>query len=223
MDADTKKKIISIVNCFEMGTPHLQYDQITLLHDAPGKQLQVTLSVGFTQAGSLQKVVHAYIDKHGTYASDFTKYLPKLNKIPDLALDKEFIKLLKKASKDDQLMKDAQDEIFEQIYFQPAEKWSETAGFEHPLSYLVVFDSFLHSGSIMKMLRNRFPEKLPNNGGHEKEWIEAYARTRLSWLRNHSNQAVRNSAYRMRDIIRIINNDDWDLEKPVEANGIVVD
>lgn len=222
MDSNTKKKIISIVNCFEMGSPHIKYDDITLLHDAPGNQLQVTISFGMTQAGSLQKLIKNYIALHGKYASDFVSFLGKLDKIPDLALDHKFLELVKKASGDDQIMKDAQDEIYESTYFLPAEKWSETAGFELPLSYLVVFDSFLQSGSIMKMLRNRFPETLPNNGGTEKEWIRAYAKTRLNWLRNHSREAVRNSAYRMRDITKIINDDDWELENSVSANGIII-
>jgi chitosanase len=221
MDADTKKKIISIVNCFEMGTPHIQYDQITLLHDGPGKILQFTGSVGFTEAYNLKKVIQLYIDKGGELSKEFARYLPDMGKKFTLARDTKFHKLWKESA-EEQLMKDAQDEIYESTYFLPAEKWSETAGFELPLSYLVVFDSFLQSGSIMKMLRNRFPETLPNNGGTEKEWIRAYAKTRLNWLKNHSRVAVRNSAYRMRDITKIINDDDWELENPVSANGIII-
>lgn len=223
MNAKTKKKIISIVNCFEMGTKHIQYDQITLLNDGPGQKKQVTLSFGATQAGTLQRIINLYIERKGQFANDFKPFLPKLNKIPDLANDKDFINLLMKSSKEDQLMKDIQDEIYEIIYFVPAKQWSEDAEFIYPLSYLVIFDSMLQSGSIMKFLRNKFPEKLPNNGGDEKKWIEAYLTTRDKWLSNHSNKAVRNSSYRTKDLLRVLRSNDWNLEKPVKANDIIVD
>lgn len=222
MDSETKKKIISIVNCFEMGTPHIQYDQITILNDGPNKVKQFTGSFGVTEAYNLKPLIELYIQKEGKFSQEFKRYLPNMGKKFVLADDKSFHALWKKSAKEDALMREAQDEIYERIYFVPAEKWSETAKFVEPLSYLVIFDSILQSGSILTSLRNKFPEKLPNNGGDEKAWIKSYVTVRNSWLSNHSNKAVRNSSYRTRDLLRIINNNDWDLEKPVKANDIIV-
>lgn len=219
MDASTKKKIISIVNCFEMGTPEIQYEQTSFLNDGPGGIKQYTQSFGATEfGGNLKKLVELYVKKEGKYASDLKSYIPRIGKTPSLVNDKKFVELMKKASLEDQLMRDAQDELYEKIYFLPAEKWADAANFEEPLSYLVVFDSFLQSGSILKFLRNRFPETLDD----EKAWVTAYSKTRYEWLKNHSNKHIKNSAYRMKDILKIIKDDDWDLEKPVIANDIKI-
>lgn len=222
MENKIANKIKSIINCFEMGSPHLIYEQITLLHDGPNDVLQFTGSFGVTERYNLKKLILLYIDNHGKYASDFFPYLKNMGKIFTLANDSNFKALWVKASKEDQIMKDAQDEIFDLLYFKPAEEWSKLAEFEHPLSYCVIADSFLHSGSIMTKLRNRFPEVLPNKGGDEKEWIKQYTNVRLAWLQSSSNEAVRTSSYRVKDLIRIINSDDWELDNPVKANDIIV-
>lgn len=219
MDTATKKKIISIVNCFEMGTPYIQYAQTSFLNDGPKGIKQYTQSYGATEfGGNLKKLVALYVENHGIYAKELTPYIERIGKMPSLVGDKNFIELMKKASIEDEIMRDAQDTLYENTYFLPAEKWAENANFDEPLSHLVVFDSFLQSGSILKFLRNRFPETLDN----EKEWVSAYAKTRYDWLRNHSNKHIKNSAYRMKDILKIINDDDWDLDRPVSANGIIV-
>jgi chitosanase len=223
MNATTKKKIISIVNCFEMGTSHIQYDQITILNDGPNKVKQFTGSFGVTEAYNLKTLIELYIQKKGKFSKEFEKYLPNMGKKFILADDKSFHTLWKKAAREDVLMREAQDETYENIYYKPAEQWSIDAEFIYPLSYLIVFDSMLQSGSIMKFLRNKFPEKLPSNGGDEKAWIKAYLTVRNDWLSNHSNKAVRNSSYRTRDLLRIIHDNDWYLEKPVKANDIIVD
>lgn len=213
-------KIKKVINMMEMGTPNLKYDDITILPDGPNGRRQITLSVGFTEyGGNLKKVVETYIKMDGKYADDFKKYVDKIGKT-SLVNDKEFINLLKKASKEDQIMKDAQDKVYEDVYIRPAINWAKSRGFTHPLSFLVVIDSFLQSGQVFAFLRNRFPEKTPVDGGDEKDWITAYVETRHNWLKNHSNRAVRNSSYRTKDYLKMISNNNWDLKDPVKANGV---
>lgn len=211
----TKQKILSIVNCFEMGTPHLQYDQITRLHDGPGKVLQFTGSFGVTEAYNLKKLIELYIAKGGKFADEYKPYLKDMGKKFTLANDSKFGLLWKKSAREDQLMRDAQDEIYEELYFIPAVKWCEQANFKTPLSHLVIFDSILQSGQILPFLRKRFAETTAN----EKSWVKAYTATRDKWLRTHSNKAVRNSAYRTKDLLKIIADGDWELEHPVIAHG----
>jgi chitosanase len=221
LDNLTKRKIWSIVNCVETGTPYFAYDQITILPDGPNNIECVTLSVGFTEfGGNLKKVVQRYVDKKGKYANRFVPYLNRIGKMPSLSKDKNFIDALVISSKNDKLMRNAQDEIFEEVYFQPALKWAATEGIETPLGILVVYDSFLHSGSIFTFLRNRFTEKTPANGGSEKRWISQYVDARQNWLSNHSNKPVRNSAYRTRTYQQLIKKENWDLVGPVTTlNG----
>jgi chitosanase len=216
LDSNKTRKIWSIINCIETGTPYFDYSSITILPDGPDNIRQVTLSVGFTEyGGNLKKVVQRYVDKKGKYANRFVPYLNRIGKMPSLVTDKNFIDALVTSSKNDKLMRDAQDEIFEEVYFEPALKWAAKEGIETPLGILIVFDSLLQSGSIFTFLRNRFSEKTPANGGSEKRWIAQYVEVRNSWLSSHSNKAVRNSAYRTKTYLQLIKKENWDLVGPV--------
>jgi len=58
-------------------------------------------------------------------------------------------------------MRQVQDVFFDKRYFQPAMTWADSNGFALPLSALVIYDSFVHSASILGFLRKRFPEEPP--------------------------------------------------------------
>ena len=116
----------------------------------------------------------------------------------------------------------SQDLVFENKYWNPALKFFTDNGFTEPLSMLVIFDSYLHSGSILSFLRNRFSEKTPSKGGREQIWISKYIDARQEWLSNHSLQILRNTIYRTKTFKVQILNDNWDLKLPVNANGIIV-
>ena len=221
---DTDKKIKAIINCVETGTPYLDYASHTFLHDGPNRALQYTLSVGFTEyGGNLKKVIDLYIAKDGKYANELSPYSAKIGKMPSLANDKRFDELLMKASKEDQLMKDAQDEVYDAVYYNPAMKWAENNGLKSPLARLVVFDSMLQSGKVFDFLRNRFQENIPRNGGDEHRWISEYVRVRHDWLKSNGNESVRNSAYRTRTYKKLIESGNWDLVGDVKVeNGCIV-
>jgi len=72
---------------------------------------------------------------------------------------------------------------------------------------------------VFMFLRNKFPENTPRNGGTEKEWITAYAKTRLFWLSNHTNSTVRKSAYRMRTYMKLINDGNWNLDGAITTDN----
>ncbi|HEY6363703.1 MAG TPA: chitosanase [Candidatus Binatia bacterium] len=75
-------------------------------------------------------------------------------------------------------MPQIQDEFFAKRYFQPAMGWADQNGFTQPLSALVVYDSFTHSGSVPEFLRKRFAERVPAREGIEKTWVQQYVDTR---------------------------------------------
>lgn len=139
----------------------------------------------------------------------------------DLVNDTEFINALKSAGKEE-IMQEVQDEFFDETYFSPAYNWFKNNGFILPLSMLVIYDSYIHSGGILTFLRNRFKEVPPASGGDEKTWIEQYVSTRKSWLANHSNKILRNTVYRMKTMQDCIDNNNWDLTKPINANGVII-
>ena len=84
-------------------------------------------------------------------------------------------------------MAEAQNEQFNKAYLEPAFNWFTKNGFTLPLSFLVISDSYLHSGGIREALRSKFRESPPANGGDEKAWVRSYVEARHNWLSNHSN------------------------------------
>ena len=66
----------------------------------------------------------------------------------------------------------------------------------------------------------KFPEVPPSKGGKEKAWITAYTRARNKWLLERSSAAVKASAYRTKDLLKMIEEKNWNLDKlPLIANG----
>lgn len=212
------EKTLQIINCFENSQKERDYTSVYTWNDGPNKQKQITISTGFTQAGNAQRVVKEYIKNDGRYAEEFSKY-----DWDDLSLsyNRSLISKLKKAG-EEKAMRDAQDKVYQERYIDPALKWFHENGFTKPLSFLVIFDSFLHSGSIMGFLRKRFSARPPASGGLEQEWIEQYIDTRHSWLWSKGGQ-LRTSSYRTKCLKEQIRKDNWDLEQPVNANGVIVE
>ncbi|PPK73905.1 glycosyl hydrolase family 46 [Methylobacter tundripaludum] len=118
---------------------------------------------------------------------------------------------------------DVQDASFYKSYFQPAMKWADDNGFTLPLSALVIYDSFIHSGSIPAFLRKRFDEMPPKKEGDEKTWISEYVNVRQNWLATASNPALHPTVYRTQCFNNEIARNNWDLSLlPINANGVHV-
>jgi chitosanase len=214
-DASTTVFIRRVLSVAETGKAEWNPSSVYIYADdnrfSPPRK-QVTVSIGFTENGNLKKMLEGYIEKGGEHASGFSDYLPRLGSKdrPSLASNKEFIGLLKEAGKDPK-MKEAQEEAFDRLYLGPAFAWAEKYEFKEPLSYLVIADSFLHSGSMLGFLMAKFSEKKPVDGGNERVWIESYLRVRHQWLAKHSNKVLNATVYRADAYLREIVKGNWDL------------
>lgn len=219
MEDSIKKKIESVINCFETGSPAGDYSDVTLLHDGPNQRLQVTYGkAGVTEyGGNLKVLLTDYVETNGKYADFFAPYLKDIGK-GNLSSDKNFIQTLKLAG-NDKFMIMAQDHVFDAVYWQPAYKFFVDNGFTTNLAMLTIYDSYIHSGSVPMFLRNRFAEKTPKNGGNEKQWIARYIETRKQWLKFHSNPILRKTTYRMDTIQKLINNNDWSLQNSITTDN----
>ena len=143
--------------------------------------------------------------------------------VTPLVDNKQFKQLLRDAGRKDLIMQQAQDAFFDKRYFQPAMEWAGSNGFILPLSALVIYDSFIHSGSILGFLRERFPEVPPAKGGDEKTWIKQYVDARDHWLSNAENEVLRRTVYRTSCFKKEIARGNWDLSQlPIDANGVDV-
>jgi chitosanase len=213
-----------VINVFETGTVQGKYGAISIYNDGPHDIRQITYGRSqTTEYGNLPQLVAMYIAAGSTYSNDLQPFADKVGNVP-LVDDAQFKDLLRSAGNKDPVMRATQDKFFDKVYFQPAVKWAEANGFVLPLSMLVIYDSFIHSGGILSFLRARFAELPPANGGSERTWIHDYVAARHTWLSAHSKAAVRASAYRTKDLLREVNGGNWDLStQPILANGTPVD
>ena len=225
MNLTTQHKSIceQVINVFESGSPQGNYSAISIYKDGPHKQRQVTYGRSqTTEYGNLHELVEMYVQAGGIYSEALRPYVDKIEVTP-LADDALFKQLLRDAGKKDPVMRQTQDAFFDKRYFLPAMAWADNNGFCLPLSALVIYDSFIHSGSILSFLRKRFPESPPVNGGNERRWIEQYVDTRQNWLANHENKILQKTIYRTRCFKNEISRGNWDLSQcPLNANGIEI-
>jgi chitosanase len=223
-----KQKIIQVVNVFETGTAAGNYALIAIFADGPagsdGKPIkQITYGRSqTTEFGNLKTLLQQYIAAGGAFAAQLQPFINKIGKKPSLCTDTTLLQILKAAGSTDPIMKATQDSFFDILYYQPAAKWFSGMKFTTALSQLVIYDSFIHSGSVPGFLRERFAESVPVNGGDEKKWIQQYVNARHNWLASHSRKILRKTIYRTQCFKNAIAKNNWDLQLPVNANGTIV-
>jgi len=212
-----------IVNVFETGSPGGDYGNISIYHDGPHSILQVTYGRSqTTEYGNLRELVEMYVNTGGKYSAALASYVHKIGITP-LVNDDTFKNLLRKAGREDPVMAETQDIFFNKRYFMPAMQWANDHGFMEPLSALVIYDSFIHSGSILDFIRARFPEKPPSEGGDEKTWIREYVDARNDWLATSTRTILHATVYRTKCFMREIARGNWDLSQlPIMAHGVAV-
>ena len=222
MALESKKTLIQkIVNVFESGSPEGKYDTLVIYADGVNNSHQITYGRSqTTEQGNLRALIDMYVESNGKYAADFVPYLEKIG-VESLVDDESFKRLLKEAAQKDKKMCDTQDKFFDKYYWQPAVEFGKRNNFKLPLSMLVIYDSYIHSGSIPKFLRKRFKEFTPANGGDEKKWISSYVDVRHQWLKYHEKPILRKTIYRAQTFINEMERGNWNLEKlPINANGV---
>lgn len=211
-----------VINAFEMGKTTVDYDAIYIYKDGPGSRRQLTLSWGITEYSTMRDFIRKYIAAGGKFAQSFKNYVDLIGRAP-LVDNENFRFLLKKAAREDPIYRDVMDKVYYEKYYEPAMAWAEKYGFKLPLSKLVILDSFVHSGSILMSLRNRFSESVPSAGGDEKAWVSGYLNARIQWLENHSRAILNKTSVRAKTFLREIGRNNWDLNKrPINCNGVQV-
>jgi chitosanase len=220
LTAQQKRVCEQVINVFETGTIGGKYGAISIFDDGPNRIRQITYGRSqTTEYGHLEDLVRMYVEAHGMFSDELRPYIDKIGQVA-LVEDSQFKQLLRDAGNNDPTMREVQDEFFDQKYFKPAMAWAAANAFTLPLSALVIYDSFIHSGGILWFLRKRFLESPPANGGNEKTWINQYVTVRQNWLATHSNTDLHATVYRTQCFIREIDRDNWSLNKlPIETQG----
>jgi len=175
--------IKAILSVFEAGTAVADYSAIAILKDGAG------VSYGKHQAtdggGSLDAIVQVYVDSCGPLAGPLAPYLPRLARNETAGVDPDhlpqwvddLVDLLRHAGRDT-VMQRAQDQVFDDRYWEPAVEQVLEMGLVDPLSWAVVYDTCIHSGpSGVWNIRKRFPGAPPSGGGCERAWTEGVHRS----------------------------------------------
>jgi chitosanase len=217
----TQRTLIErVINTIETGKPEGDYSNISIFADGPHDIRQITYGrAQTTEYGNLRKLIIMYSKENGIHSLNLKPYIDKIGSNP-LVNDASFKKLIREAGRNDPIMRKIQDQFFEEVYFLPAMKWADDNGFTLALSALVIYDSYIHSGQILWLLRNMFNESPPAAEGDEKEWIRDYINARHGWLASHHRPSVRKSIYRTQAFKAQISKGNWDLKTvPIATNG----
>lgn len=215
-----KRLIERVINVFETGSPEGNYAAIVIFKDGPHNIRQITYGRSqTTEYGNLHELVKKYVHSDGLFSNDLAPFADQVGRFA-LTDNAVFKNLLKRAGKEDPKMRDVQDKFFDERYFKPAMKWADEHGFKEALSALVIYDSFIHSGRVLQVIRQMFPESPPSNGGDERAWAKAYVNARHKWLATHPREIVRSTVYRTQCFKNEIAKGNWDLSAtPIKANG----
>lgn len=217
----TQRSLITrVINTAESGKPEGNYAALVIYADGPHGIRQITYGCAqTTEYGNLRELVMMYVDASGQYSEQLKPYIDKIGATA-LIDDDNFKTLLRNAGRNDPVMRKIQDEFFEIRYFKPAMAWADKNGFVEALSALIIYDSFIHSGSILWIIRSTFPTSPPAKGGNEREWVTQYTEARRDWLLHHPKAIVQKSAYRTKAYIEQIKKNNWDLSiVPINMNG----
>jgi phage N-6-adenine-methyltransferase len=232
---------MDIVCVFETG--HAEnpdaYSAVAVLADGAG------ISYGKHQAtdkgGTLDRIVKAYLATRPTPGTEAVRvelgsYLDRLEANETAALDPNnlpawaviLMGLLREAGKDP-AMREVQDRVFEEDYWQPTVAVCRELGLQLPLSWALMYDTAIHSGGAgtktadaVNLIRNRFPELPPSKGGGEEAWAGAYAKAREGWLAEHPNARVRVCVARPKTFLRLMVEGKWHLRGVFQVLGVKV-
>ena len=223
LSALQKRICEQVINVFETGSITGNYGALVIFADGPHDVRQITYGRSqTTEYGNLEELVQMYVDANGMFSAQLRPFIAKIGVTP-LIDNQEFKQLLRDAGRKDPVMQRIQDEFFDKRYFQPAMLWADANRFTLPLSALVIYDSFIHSGGILDFLRKRFPEVPPAKGGDDKTWTTQYVDVRQEWLATHPRKVLQGTVYRTQCFKREIARNNWDLSQvPIDANGVNV-
>ena len=211
----------AITNVFETGQARGEYGRVAVLPDGAG------ISYGRSQAteasGTLAKVLHRYVALGGERAHDLAPYFGLLGAGHPMHEHGAFKDLLADLG-EDKRMQVAQDEVFADGYWLPAVEYGARCGLVLPLSYAVLYDLNIHSGTgRVGKLRRTFDEVPPAKGGSEMAWIGALNDARFKWLAGHSREIVRKTTYRPQTFATLATTDrGWQLELPLRCHGVTI-
>lgn len=219
---EQRKTAQAIVNIFETGKVAGDYACVTLLPGDTGHltygRAQTTLA-----SGNLYLLLKRYVNARGAaFGRHLEPFLPRLSDV-DVSLDFDMLfRSLLEAAGNDPVMRDVQDQFFDEAYWTPAKAAASNLGLKEALSAAIVYDGHIH-GSWRFMQDRTIDRHGRVNGLGEKKWIKAYVNERRNWLKGHRNRLLQKTIYRMDVFLALIDADNWALKLPMTVRGVRID
>jgi chitosanase len=214
LTATQKRAAEAIVNIFETGDVRGDYGSVTVIAGDTGHltfgRSQTTLG-----SGNLHGLLSQYCANTGArFASALEPHLPRVL-ARDLGLDTDgHLHNVLRATADDPVMRDTQDEFFDGRYWRPGVRSAEREGIATPLGVAVVYDGTVHGSWLM--IRDRTVAAVGGvDAAGERTWIARYVAERRAWLAGHSRRDLRPTVYRMDALRSLIGLDAWSLSLPL--------
>jgi len=223
-DPTAEQKVDQIVSIFENSTPELQYGYIEALNDGRG---YTAGRAGFTTAtGDLIEVVHHYADLNPNVPSwpGLQSLIPRLEELSEQNSSSisglSTLPDVWSHSADDPKFRQAQDDITESMYKNPAREICRQLGLKTALGFLVIYDTIIQHGnggdedSLPSLLKRTHV-----NSSNEEAFIRAFLEVRRADLMNPADSDTanewRDSVDRVDALKRLVDTGNWDLSSPL--------
>ncbi len=191
--------------------------------------------IGFTTGtGDAYTVVQRYTDR--VPDNMLAKYLPRMQVLRDDESDsvsglEGFPKAWAEAAKDSRF-RAVQDEISDEVYYNPAMAAADDLGLKYALSRGIMYDTIIQHGGgedspdglyALINLTNKKMGGSPKTGIDEKQWIYTFLQVRKTDLLHPVNkdtqEAWAESADRIDILKNIADSGNWDLHGPIRLGG----
>ncbi len=227
LTVDQKHRAEQITSLFENDTTELQYGYAEALGDGRG----ITAGrAGFTTAtGDLIVVVERYVAR--VPDSSLAVYLPRLRELAGDESDSidglDGLVEAWAAAADDPLFRDVQDEVVDEMYYEPSLEWAAGVGLCLPLSLAVLYDTIIQHGdgddpdglpALMDAASDRAGGD-PAGGVEETEWTTTFLSVRredLAYANDPETRAVWAESVGRCDVFQqLVDDGNWDLDPPI--------
>ena len=222
LQASTAK---AIVNIFETGRLLGNYGSVVMDPKDPGHltygRSQTTLA-----SGNLYTLIASYCGAPGAlYAEQLQPYLDRLQAC-DLSLDGDMnLRNILKQAGSDPTMHQVQDKFFDNAFWLPANRLAANVplagqtGLTTSLGTTTVYDSVVHgSFGTIRSATNASFASIPT----EHDWLARYVSIRRAWLAGNKIVRLRDTVYRMDEIKKLIDANNWDLALDITLRGITI-
>jgi chitosanase len=227
LDAAQKHRAEQLVSIFENGIPQIQYGYAEALGDGRG----ITAGrAGFTTGtGDALMVLERYAAL--SPEAPIVAYLPELERLApaedgDTSGLDGFIEAWGAAAEDPLFLR-AQDEVHDELYYNPASGYADEVGLEMPLSRAAIYDAILMHGDGddpdgLWAMMDRASEEVggyPSDGVDEAEWLRAFLMVRHAVLEHATDPDTREewaeAADRAMVWLALLDAGNFDLDGPI--------